>query len=221
MTSGIEWHCHPNTLTSCCYGHMRWMVSNMPCSGWVLKIRKQILFHRSCDIGRAPSRSVPAFSLECISSMPGELLPPCELIRLNMTTLTVLKESSPLCPKFDQGHHWGSCLQWNKKQCFQCPSARSLMTIVPMSRRLNRDPLPLHKPEACSNLQQWPDLARGCYLHSWLRQFRWWSFLLNVRWNGLWPTWPHLLLWQWEGFFSPVVVLPIRQIEVYSRHFSV
>ena len=27
---------------------------------------------------------------------PGELLPPCELIRLNMTTLTVLKESSPL-----------------------------------------------------------------------------------------------------------------------------
>ena len=81
-----------------------------------------------------------------------------------------------------------------------------------MSRRLNRDPLPLHKPEACSNLQQWLDLARGCYLHSWLRQFRWWSFLWNVRWDGLWPTWPHLLLWQWEGFFSPVVVLPILQL---------
>ena len=35
-----------------------------------------------------------------------------------------------------------------------------------MSRRLNRDPLPLHKPEACSKLLQWPDLARGGYLHS-------------------------------------------------------
>ena len=32
-----------------------------------------------------------------------------------------------------------------------------------MSRRLNRDPLPLHKPEACSKLLQWPDLARGGY----------------------------------------------------------
>ena len=34
-----------------------------------------------------------------------------------------------------------------------------------MSRRLNRDPLPLHKPEAWgSNILQWPDLARGgCY----------------------------------------------------------
>ena len=32
-----------------------------------------------------------------------------------------------------------------------------------MSRRLNRDPLPLHKPEACSNILQWPDLARGGY----------------------------------------------------------
>ena len=35
-----------------------------------------------------------------------------------------------------------------------------------MSRRLNRDPLPLHKPEACSNILRWPDLARGSYLHS-------------------------------------------------------
>ena len=35
-----------------------------------------------------------------------------------------------------------------------------------MSRRLNRDPLPLHKPEACSKLLQWPDLACGGYLHS-------------------------------------------------------
>ena len=32
-----------------------------------------------------------------------------------------------------------------------------------MSRRLNRDPVPLHKPEACSNILQWPDLARGGY----------------------------------------------------------
>ena len=35
-----------------------------------------------------------------------------------------------------------------------------------MSRRLNRDPLPLHKPKACSKMLQWPDLARGSYLHS-------------------------------------------------------
>ena len=35
-----------------------------------------------------------------------------------------------------------------------------------MSRRLSRDTLPLHKPEACSNILQWPDLARGSYLHS-------------------------------------------------------
>ena len=35
-----------------------------------------------------------------------------------------------------------------------------------MSRRLNRDTLPLHKPEACSNFWQLPDPACGCYLHS-------------------------------------------------------
>ena len=32
-----------------------------------------------------------------------------------------------------------------------------------MSRRLNRDPVPLHKTEACSNILQWPDLAHGGY----------------------------------------------------------
>ena len=35
-----------------------------------------------------------------------------------------------------------------------------------MSRRPNRDPLPLHKPEACFKILQWADLARGCDLHS-------------------------------------------------------
>ena len=35
-----------------------------------------------------------------------------------------------------------------------------------MSRRLNRDPLPLHKPEAHSTLLQWPALARGGHLFS-------------------------------------------------------
>ena len=35
-----------------------------------------------------------------------------------------------------------------------------------MSRRLNRDPLPLHKPEAYSTLLQWPAIARGGHLHS-------------------------------------------------------
>ena len=32
-----------------------------------------------------------------------------------------------------------------------------------MSRRLNRDPVPLHKPEACSDNLQWPDTARVGY----------------------------------------------------------
>ena len=32
-----------------------------------------------------------------------------------------------------------------------------------MSRRLNRDPLPLHKPEACSNILRWTNLVRGSY----------------------------------------------------------
>ena len=35
-----------------------------------------------------------------------------------------------------------------------------------MSRRLNRDPLPLHKTEACSTILQLPDLARGSGFHS-------------------------------------------------------
>ena len=35
-----------------------------------------------------------------------------------------------------------------------------------MPRRLNRDPLPLRKPEACSNILRWTDLARGSYLPS-------------------------------------------------------
>ena len=103
MTSGIEWHCHPNTQTSCCYGHMRWMANNMPCFGWVLRIRKQIRFRLYCDIGRAPPRSAPAFSKECISSMPGKLLPPCDLIRWNMMTLTALKENFPL----GKNGNWG------------------------------------------------------------------------------------------------------------------
>ena len=48
ITSGIEWRCHPNTQTSCCYGHMRWMANNMPCFGWVLRIRKQLRFRLYC-----------------------------------------------------------------------------------------------------------------------------------------------------------------------------
>ena len=32
-----------------------------------------------------------------------------------------------------------------------------------MSRRLNRDPVPLHKPEACSDNLQWLDAARVGY----------------------------------------------------------
>ena len=34
-----------------------------------------------------------------------------------------------------------------------------------MSRRPNRDLLPLHKPEACSKILRWADLASGCDLH--------------------------------------------------------
>ena len=50
-----------------------------------------------------------------------------------------------------------------------------------MSRRLNRDPLPLHKPEACSKLLQWPDLARGGYLHSMVPL----ALLTIFHWNGM------------------------------------
>ena len=35
---------------------------------------------------------------------------------------------------------------------------------MPMSRKLNRDPLPLHKLEACSNILRWTNRARGSYL---------------------------------------------------------
>ena len=35
-----------------------------------------------------------------------------------------------------------------------------------MSRRLNRDSLPLHKPEACSRTLLWTDPVRGRYFHS-------------------------------------------------------
>ena len=38
-----------------------------------------------------------------------------------------------------------------------------------MSRRLNRDPLPLHKPEAYSTLLQWPDLRVEATYFLWFR----------------------------------------------------
>ena len=53
-----------------------------------------------------------------------------------------------------------------------------------MSRRLNRDPLPLHKPEAYSTLLQWPDLRVEATYFLWFRGLLPRSFHENVmRWS--------------------------------------
>ena len=71
-----------------------------------------------------------------------------------------------------------------------------------MSRRLNRDPLPLHKPEACYQLRQWPVFTRGGYFHYVVPQAPLTSCLGNVmRWSLTYVATPIAVAVR-EGLFT-------------------
>ena len=74
---------HRVTLPHQCTDELLLWAYDMQCSGCALQIRKQILFRRSCDIGKAQLRFVQVSSQKCIFSMLGVLLPQC---KLNMMT---------------------------------------------------------------------------------------------------------------------------------------
>ena len=90
-----------------------------------------------------------------------------------------------------------------------------------MSRRLNRDSLPLHKPEACSRTLLWTDLVRGRYFHSIgldglvdSPAIGW-----NMSWSLTYVATPIAVAVS-EAFFTSSG-LPIRLVEVCSHLSSV